>query len=130
MMDEKNESDMFQHWRKGSWQWQGLELEDMKENDELNKLMFSLPEIPEPPTPLEPIEFLSRSWSLSASEISKALTEKHKQSFLDKTHETLPEVIPAPQFTVRYSLNHSILYQVNYSLNLMFSSNTFQAHLD
>lgn len=101
-MEQKSESDLFQfqHWRNESWQWQGLEFEDMKQNDQL-KLMLSLPEIREPPTPLEPMEFLSRSWSLSASEISKALLEKqHKHTFLENMPETLPEPIPVPQLTV------------------------------
>ncbi|GMJ04838.1 FORKED-LIKE5 [Hibiscus trionum] len=56
--------------------------------------------IPQPQTPKEPMEFLSRSWSLSASEISKALAQKHKhkQFQVDNVNPTsFPDSLVAPQ---------------------------------
>ncbi|KAG8659479.1 VAN3-binding protein [Manihot esculenta] len=72
---------------------------DYLEEDQELKPATSLPAIPQPQTPKEPMEFLSRSWSLSASEISKALAQKERQVFTDKQPNMCPADAVAPQLT-------------------------------
>lgn len=105
------EGGYFPPWKSGSWQ--GLELEDVQENEELKLVVPSLPAIPQPPTPHEPMEFLSRSWSLSAAEISKALLEKQKQTSAFHDHNnptTMPETILAPPLLV---VSHAPLISIS-----------------
>ncbi|GLT73985.1 hypothetical protein SLA2020_458090 [Shorea laevis] len=73
----------------------GNGMENVGEEGELNA-KGPFPCIPQPQTPKEPMEFLSRSWSLSAMEISKALAQKQKHFRFDANSSLFPETFVSP----------------------------------
>lgn len=79
-----------------------VEEEEEEEEEEMAlSLTASLPLIPQPQTPKEPMEFLSRSWSISAEEISKALANKQKHSLLERHPiTTIHETVTSPPHVV------------------------------
>ncbi|CAH9086497.1 unnamed protein product [Cuscuta europaea] len=80
------ESNRLLGWKKdASSHW----LLSIEEDEEMKGCLGS---VPQPPTPKEPMDFLSRSWTLSASEISKALAHKYKLGAFD--NKPKPDVIP------------------------------------
>ncbi|GAV72831.1 Auxin_canalis domain-containing protein/PH_2 domain-containing protein [Cephalotus follicularis] len=92
------ESGFHSTWKKDSSALYGLEL--FEDDGELKEAAAAaLPTIPQPQTPNEPMEFLCRSWSLSASEISKALAQKQKHFLFDNNFNTVPETFVAPQLS-------------------------------
>ncbi|KAL9265936.1 VAN3-binding protein-like protein [Drosera capensis] len=68
------------------------DLSDVDEDGQVDHAA-SQPLILQPPTPKEPIEFLSRSWSLSAEELSKALANKYNQDAHLQRPSPIPETI-------------------------------------
>ncbi|KAJ8775034.1 hypothetical protein K2173_020038 [Erythroxylum novogranatense] len=87
--------------------WSNTCILDFLKDDQETEPAELLPAIQQPQTPKEPMEFLSRSWSLSASEISKALSQKQKQFSIDRNPGIFPET------TVSQHLSRKVMNSIN-----------------
>lgn len=72
--------------------------------EEDEEMKADLPSLHQPQTPMEPMDFLSRSWSLSASELSKALAQKQKLHTFDRKFSVIPESVSPPPQLVSFLL--------------------------
>lgn len=113
------EGDHFLGWKKNS----SHRIKNVEEDtEELKEVAGTFPSVPQPQTPKEPLDFLSRSWSLSALEISKALAQKHvqKQFIVDEHPIVIPETVVAPQLVSHSSISHAVHLSHHFSALVFF----------
>ena len=106
----------------GAFSMDCLELVGEEDDDD------AVPAIPPPQTPMEPMEYLSRSWSVSASEISKILVGgggKKSSAGVAAASRLRPEVT-IPELSVLATTSSSIVplpcHHQQHVINLMHIS--------